>query len=156
MRTTLNMLAGAAFMTSSSAGIAADYSTPTSALRSLEAAYVAKDINAAVDAKDFSAEAREMLLVVANGDTSISQDPRILQQTADVLEKGYRLEMRKKGFPDMSKLKCEITEQTPRRPDLVPMLEKCLWPDGSTSSETVYAVKVERGWKIINVPRGRS
>jgi hypothetical protein len=132
---------------------AADFSTPSAALRSLEAAYAAKDISAAINAKDFTAEAREMLRVVAKGDSSISADPKILQQTASVLEKGYRLEIRKNGFPPISKLKCDISEQTPQRPDLVPILETCLWPDGKTSSETVFAIRTDLGWRIIFVPK---
>jgi hypothetical protein len=132
--------------------VAADYTSPSAALKSLEAAYIHNDIEAAVAARDFAAEAREMLLVISKGDTTISKDPGILKQTADVLEKGYRLEMKSKGFPPMATLQCQVLEQAPKRPDLVPMVETCIWPDKSRSTETVYAIKTPAGWKIINLP----
>ncbi len=122
--------------------------------KSLEAAYTAKDIEAAVAARDFAAEAREMLLAISKGDTTVSKDAGILKQTADVLEQGYRLEMKSKGFPPMATLQCQAVEQTPKRPDLVPMLETCIWPNKSRSTETVYAIKTSAGWKIITLPAG--
>jgi len=140
-------------LASSVSSEAADYTFPTAALKSLEAAYTARDIEAAVAARDFAAEAREMLLAISKGDTTISKDPGILKQTADVLEKGYRLEMKSKGFPSMATLSCQIVETTPKRPDLVPMLETGIWPDQSRSTETVYAIKTPTGWKIITLPQ---
>jgi hypothetical protein len=134
----------------------ADYTSPTSALKSLEAAYAAKDIEAAVAARDFAAEAKEMILLISKGDTTISGDPGILKQTAEVLEKGFRVEMKKKGFPSIATLRCEMVEQPSKRPDLVPILETCIWPNNSRSVETVHAIKTLAGWKIISMPSDRA
>jgi hypothetical protein len=90
---------------------AADYSSPKAALKSLEAAYVARDLESAVGARDFAAEAQEMLTTISKGDASIAKDPGILKQTAEVLEKAYRLEMKSKGFPPMETLKCDAVEE---------------------------------------------
>ncbi len=57
----------------------AEFSTPIAALNSLEAAYIAKSIEAAVAAKDFGAEAREMLLSIGGGEPKIASDPGMLK-----------------------------------------------------------------------------
>jgi hypothetical protein len=138
------------------AAAAADFSTPIAALNSLEEAYVAKSIEAAVAAKDFGAEAREILQSVGGGDPKIASDPGMIKDLTHILDLAYRKEIAEKGFPDMSKPKCEKSQEEARRVDLIPIREICQWPDGHTSNELVFAVKTVAGWKIIYVPDKRT
>jgi hypothetical protein len=144
------------FLATLQAAVAADFSTPIAALDSLEEAYTQRSIEAAVAAKDFGAEARKILQSVGRGDPKIESDPSMIKDLTHILELAYRKEIKEKGFPDMSKLKCEKSQEAPRRPDLVPIRERCQWPDGHASNEVVFAVKTMAGWKIIYVPEKRT
>ena len=128
---------------------AADYSTPEAAVRSLESAYVRKDIEAAVAAKDFATEALLMLKKIS---PELSNDQEILKQTAEVLELTYRNEMQTTGFPDFSNLKCSFESKVELAPDLVKLTEVCVFPDGGKSVQDVHVSKGESGWHVVTVP----
>jgi hypothetical protein len=74
-----------------------DFSTPEGAIKALEAAYISKDIEAAVAAKDFNEEARLMMVRLH---PQYANDSEILSKTAEALELSFRKQMREKGFPD--------------------------------------------------------
>jgi hypothetical protein len=152
MAGSLGVIVSVVMIALSKGALAADYSTPTAALRSLESAYSAKDIEAAVAARDFTAEAREMLGSLERENPKLKTDSDMLKELAHVLELGYRNEIASNGFPDMSGLKCEAAEESAIREDLVPIREVCKWPDGSASNEVVYAIRTASGWKIVNLP----
>lgn len=133
------------------AAVAADYSTPRAALASLEAAYAARNIEAAVAARDFPAEAGEMLHSMARKNPRLKSDDVLAADLAKSLQLAFRDQIRKHGFPNIAGAKCSVTEHTPRRPDLVPLREVCKWPDGVVSDAIAYAVRTDAGWKIINV-----
>lgn len=131
---------------------AADYSTPTAAVKSLEAAYAAKNIEAALAARDFDAEAREVMHAMELENPNFKADEDMTRRLHRQLEAGYRGDIAAKGFADKSKLKCEYVEQAPKRPGLVPVLESCVAPDGARTEETDYALQTDAGWKIISLP----
>jgi hypothetical protein len=131
---------------------AADYSTPSAALKSLEAAYAAKDMDAAIAARDFDAEAREVMHAMELENPNFQSDADMTKRLRREIEAGFRGEIAAKGFADKSKLKCEFSEQAPKRPGLVPVVESCVGADGAKTEETDYAVKTDAGWKIINLP----
>lgn len=62
---------------------AATLESPEEAVRALEEAYARRDANAAVAARDFTEEARRMLLSMGSG---LEKEADILKQTAEVLE----------------------------------------------------------------------
>ena len=130
-------------------GLAADFSTPEAAVRSLESAYVRKDIEAAVAAKDFVTEARLTLKQIG---PDLSNDQAIIRQTAEVLELSYRNEMKTNGFPDFSNLKCSFERKVELAPDLVKLTEVCLFPDGGKSVQDVHVSRGEDGWRVVVVP----
>jgi hypothetical protein len=74
----------------------ADFSTPEGAILMLEDAYRRKDLDAAVAAKDFTAEARLMLSRLRRG---WERDAEVLKRTAEVLELAFRAE-KKERWPD--------------------------------------------------------
>ena len=85
------------FLASLFGGSAVDLSTPERAVKSLEDAWRAKDIEKAIRCKDFRGEAEQML----RDKPAAVRTEDIIAQTAQVLELGYRAEIKKSGFPKM-------------------------------------------------------
>ncbi len=130
--------------------MASNLSTPEEALRSLEAAYVQKNIEAAVAAKDFKFEAKELLLKLKN---IKNPDQALVDETAHVLELSFRKQMRESGFPDFANLKCAVVAKKFLRDDFVELTEECTFPDGGKSRDTVHAAKSTAGWRIVVLPQ---
>jgi hypothetical protein len=66
---------------------AANFDTPDAAVQSLESAYVSKDIDAVVAARDFDAEAR---FILYKSDHALAADNQLVYQAAAVLERSFR------------------------------------------------------------------
>ena len=126
--------------------MALDLSSPESALRSLEEAYVRGDIEAAVASKDFAFEAREMLRPM-----HLAEDEALVKETAEVLQLSFRSEMKKSGFPDFSQLRCNVISTKEIQAGLVKMVEVCTFPDGVTSEQTMHAAHSLAGWRIVTM-----
>ncbi len=131
---------------------AADFSTPENAIRSLEAAYKRKDLEAAVQAKDFNAEA---MLMLQNINPEFAKDGEILKQTAEVLELSFRKQIKDKGFPDFSGIECSLTKAEPVTPTLVKITETCAYRDGGKSIQDLHVVKGVKGWRVVSLPPKR-
>jgi hypothetical protein len=128
----------------------ADLSTPEAALAALEDAYNRKDIEAAVAAKDFSFEAREMLISLKSLSSPLPED--IVKQTADVLELAFRKQVEVQGFPDFTQLRCRVVSKKELRDNVVELVEECRFPDGGTSRQVMHAYRNESGWRIVIFP----
>lgn len=139
---------GSATGESSSDSIAHDLTTPEGAILSLEDAYRAKDVEAAVRCKDFNAEAKLMLQSV---NPEFSEDSDMVAQTAEVLELGFRSEVKEKGFPDFRDVVCTFSDRKPvdGRDDMVEITEQCTHSDGSTSTNKLGAVKSNGEWRVV-------
>lgn len=129
--------------------MANDLSTPDKALKSLEEAYIRKDIETAVAAKDFRYEALAMLSANKNLQNSGGD---LVNKATEVLELSFRKQMQTKGFPDFSNLHCSVMSQKQLKPELVEMVEECVFPDGGKSTDILYAAKSIVGWRIVNLP----
>jgi hypothetical protein len=125
-----------------------DLSTPERAVQSLEDAWRANDIEKAVRCKDFRAEAEQIL----------REEPRevrvehIIMQTAQVLENGYRAEIKKSGFPNMKGVTSTFSEKRELSPDRVELTEVFRFPDGSTHTGKVQVRRSKDGWRVISAP----
>lgn len=133
--------------------MANDLSTPDKALKSLEEAYIQKDIEAAVAAKDFRYEALAMFSANKNLQ-NVGEE--LVNKAAEVLELSFRKQMETKGFPDFSKIRCSVVSQKLLKPDLAEMVEECVFSDGGKSIDTLYAAKSEVGWRIVNLPLSKA
>jgi len=106
-----------------------------------------KDIEAAVRSKSFYFEAKEML------ESRFSKDiatPEIIKETAEVLELGFRKEIKENGFPDFSSLKCSSTHKKESE-NIAILTEKCIFPDKGHSIQRLKAAKVDGQWKIVGI-----
>jgi len=146
LRNLLSLLVGA-FATG--AGFAADFSAAENAVRTLEAAYSNKDLGAATAAKDFTEEARLMLRKI---NPELLRDASILKQTAEVLELAFRKEIKDKGFPNFTNLKCSFARQRVVSPTLVRLTETCVVPDGGKSVQDLHVSNSSGVWRVVNVP----
>lgn len=125
---------------------AADLSTPEAAIRTLENAYLTKNEDAAVAAKDFQFEARQMLTQVRGPGKF---DESLVTTLASKLEARFRSELKNSGFPDFKGLQCTFVEKYAVQADLVAMLEECVFPDHGVSRQKVYAAKSQMGWRNV-------
>lgn len=112
------------------------FSTPEDAVRALEAAYVSRDIEAAVSAKNFEEEARLMLQKI---NSQFAADLDLLAETARVLELAFRAQVRDSGFPDFGSVQSTFLSRRDLTPTLVELTEEFLFADGARSLEKVYA-----------------
>jgi hypothetical protein len=124
-----------------------DYSTPEHALKSIELAYKKRDIEQAISSKDFLYEAEEML---TNQFSSAMARGDMLKNTADLLELSYRKHIAENGFPDFRNLKCSATHIKVSKDEAL-LQERCLYPDGGYSAQTILAHLTDSGWKIIGI-----
>jgi hypothetical protein len=133
----------------SNISMAADFTSPEGALRALEEAYVRKDIEAAVAAKDFQFEARAMLNALK---IPGNPDDALIQQTAETLELAFRKQMETQGFPPFADLQCKVAQKKQLRDGLVEMVSECTFPDGRKSTDTLHAARSTHGWRIVILP----
>lgn len=121
-----------------------EFETPEAALSSLEAAYKANDLNAAILCKSFEKEAEEMLY--ARFDKKVITK-NVIKETAELLELTYRKSIIDNGFPDFSDIKCEATSEIQPNGNAI-LTEKCLFSDGGYSVQKIKAYKVDGNWKV--------
>src|SRR5437868_5930639 len=86
--------------------LAHDCSTPEGAVLTLEDAWRAKDIEKAVRCKDFRGEAEQIL----RDRPAAVRTEDIIARTAELLEKGYRVAIKKSGFPNMNGVTSSFVE----------------------------------------------
>jgi hypothetical protein len=134
-----------------SPSISHDLTTPEGAILSLEDAYRAQDVEAAVRCKDFTIEARLMLQKL---EQDFSDDPEILSKTAEVLELGFRSELTNSGFPDFRDIVSTFSDKKPYQghDDIVQVTEHCRHGDGTTTTNVLVVARTVDGWKVIAVP----
>jgi hypothetical protein len=123
------------------------FDTPEGAVLMLEAAYRAKDIEAAVACKDFDGEAKVMLRGKA---LEMSGDPEIVRRTAEVLELAYRTELAQTGFPNLEGVTSRFRDRYEDLPDLATIREECTYPDGTTSRQRINVRRTDAGWRVLN------
>ncbi|MCA9066247.1 MAG: hypothetical protein KDA96_24435 [Planctomycetaceae bacterium] len=134
-----------------SQSISHDLTTPEGAILSLEDAYRTKDIEAAVRCKDFNIEAKLMLQKL---EQDLSDDPEILAKMVEVLELGFRSELKNSGFPDFRDIESTFSDKKPYqgRDDIVQITEHCRHGDGTTTTNTLVVARAADGWKVVAVP----
>lgn len=126
-----------------------DLSTPESAVRTLEEAFQNRDIEAAVNAKDFVTEARLMLERI---NPDFASDPDIVKQTAETLELGFRKQIETDGFPDFTGLSCSLSKPVEVGENLVKIVETCIDGLGARSTHNLHVFRSAMGWRIVVAP----
>jgi hypothetical protein len=136
-------------LTAASVVSAGGFETPEDAVRALERAYVQKNEDGAVAAMDFVEEGRQMLQKI---NPTLANDAEIIKRAATDLELSFRNELRTKGFPDFSNLKCSFLGKAQISPELVKLTEQCVSPDGGKSVQDLIVTKRDMGWRVTLPP----
>jgi uncharacterized protein YegJ (DUF2314 family) len=118
--------------------------TPEGAILSLEEAYSNKDIDAAIDCKDFYEEARNML-----GGINIELDEEIIEKTAEVLKLSFIKSIEEHGFPDFTQIKNAFPERQKVSETNWIITEICWYPDNGKSFQQLNTYKSSNGWKVL-------
>jgi len=118
--------------------------TPEGAILSLEKAFNNKDINAALEFKDFYEEARMMLSAI---NMDINQE--IISETAEVLKLSFISNIKQNGFPDFSKLQNAFPDREKIDNTHWIITEVCWYPDGSKSIQKLNVFKSPEGWLVL-------
>jgi hypothetical protein len=125
---------------------APDFTTPEGAVKALKTAYVNKNIEDAVAAKDFKEEARLMLKRIQ---PELAHDADILKQTAEVLELSFRKQIGQEGFPEVTSFGCSLSSPVQVTETLAKLTETCRSPDGVTSVQDLHVTKGDNGWRVV-------
>ena len=136
-------------LTAASAVNAAGFGAPEDAVRALEQAYVQKDADSAVAAMDFVEEGRQMLQKI---NPTLANDPAAIKQAAEGRELAFRNELRTKGFPEFTHLKCSFVGKTQIAPGLIELTQQCVSPEGAKSLQELLVKKSELGWRVTLRP----
>lgn len=132
-------------LTAASAANAGGFDSPEDAVRGLEQAYIQKNADGAVAALDFVEEGRQLL---QETDPLLAGDADSIKRAAELLEQSFRDELRTKGFPDFSQLKCAFVGKIQIAPGLIKLAELCAFPDGRKRLQDVM-VKNNMGWRVV-------
>jgi len=135
-------------LTAAIAVSAGNFDTPEDAVRTLEQAYIRKNVDGAMAALDFVEGGRQLL---QETNPELANDPETIRRTAEVLELSFRNELRTKGFPDFGKRKCSFVGKTQLAPGLIKLTEQCVLPDGGKSVQDLIVMKRDLGWRVVAV-----
>jgi uncharacterized protein YegJ (DUF2314 family) len=124
-----------------------DFSTPEGAILCLEDAYDEQDLEMAVACKNFTEEAR--LLLMKMKDWGSGND--ILETTAEVLRLGFIKNLLEQGFPVFKDIRRAYPHRKRITDNLYLITEICIYPDGGKSSQQLYTFREEDGWRVLNV-----
>ena len=93
------------------------------------------------------------MLMLQKLQSDLAKDEEIIKQTTEVLELGFRAEMKKEGFPDFRDVTSTFKDKRPfqNREDIVQITEVCTHGGDSTTNELVVA-KTAPGWRVVVVP----
>jgi hypothetical protein len=94
------------------------------------------------------------MLMLEKVNPEFAKDEEIIAQTTEVLELGFRAEMKQEGFPDFHGITSTFQNKKPfrNRSDIVEMTETCVSDGGSTTTNQVIMAKTEPGWRMVVVP----
>jgi hypothetical protein len=139
------IVVSAVFLLNSSSAESEPVLSPAAvALDSLENAYRQKDIEAAVQLKDFESEAKLM-----SGEL-IGKDKDVLASVTEVLELSFRKDIQENGFPNFDNIKCQVVSEIPAG-EYYHLTEECTLADGSKISQILIASNIGGKWRIVGL-----
>lgn len=116
--------------------------TPAEAVRALETALDAKDVDAAVRAKNFRCEAADILR--KRKEPGLQNDAELVRQLAERLEQSFRKELTA-TLPTMGKYTCATLGVATEGTDRAVVTTECEGPAGK-STQKLLVCKSGDGW----------
>jgi uncharacterized protein YegJ (DUF2314 family) len=121
-----------------------NFETPEGAILCLEDAFDEKNIEKAVDCKDFHIEAELMLQMKMP-----VEDQEIIESTAEVLKLSFIKSLQDEGMPDFKNLKRAFPSREKINENHYVITEICWYPDGGKSVQKLGTYKTARGWRVL-------
>jgi hypothetical protein len=121
-----------------------DFSTPEGAVIALEDAYRRRDLEAAVQSKDFKQDAFYFLGLQFGSDLGRADE------MGEALEANFRREMAD-GLPDYSKIKTSFIKREVVSPEQVILTQRCQRGE-HVRDMRLLVVKTDRGWRTVLAP----
>jgi hypothetical protein len=122
-----------------------DFSTPEGAVLALEDAYRQRDIEAAVNAKDFMQDAFYFLGLQFGSDLGKTKE------LASALEINFRSQMTEEGFPSYSDTETSFVKKETVSAEQVILTQRCKRGVASRDMR-LLVVKTDRGWRTVLAP----
>lgn len=122
----------------------ANLETPEGAILALEKAYTYKDINAALDCKDFDEEAKSLL-----SGLDMEMDQMVIAETAEILKLSFIKNIEENGFPDFSGIQNAFPQRKKIDETHWVITEVCWYPDGGKSVQQLNTYKSPKGWVVL-------
>ena len=123
-----------------------DFTTPEGAILCLEDAYRRRDIEAAIAAKDFKAEARLMLQKTGFKNNI---DDEMIAKAAEALIASFRAHTTA-NWPDFEGLESFFTKREPHADKVVLVTAVCRFPDGGFSQQQILVAETPKSWRVLN------
>lgn len=120
--------------------------TPEGAILMLEQALDDRDVERALDCKDFNVEARVLLSKRTN--ETLPQE--IIDKTADVLKLSFLNFLQESGIPSFEGVKRAFPVREKLSDKHMIITEVCFYPDGGKSVQKLNVYNTDRGWKVLN------
>jgi hypothetical protein len=124
-----------------------DFTTPEGAILCLEDAYRRKDIEAAIAAKDFKAEAR--LMLASSKLKEHMNDDQMIDSTAEALLVSFRAHTTAE-WPNFDGLESFFTGRDEHSEGVVIVTELCRFPDARFSQQKILVAETPKGWRVLN------
>jgi hypothetical protein len=113
-----------------------DTTTPEGLILKLEDAYRRKDMATVIKCRNFKAEAYYMLKYDMGNKLGLTtMEHELVDQTAEVLELGFRKEIEQRGFPDFTGLRSAFPSKKKLQDGFWEITEVCTFPDGGHSKQ---------------------
>ncbi|HHC81206.1 MAG TPA: DUF2314 domain-containing protein [Flavobacteriia bacterium] len=122
-----------------------NFETPEGAILSIEDAYDNKDLEKAINCKNFKKEAELML----KSTVKIDIDNELIEKTAEVLKLSFIKSIQENGFPSFKGVK-RVFNRNFISPEHCVITEICIYPNGNKSSQKLNTYKTDNNWKVLN------
>ena len=122
-----------------------NFETPEGAILSIEDAYDNKDLEKAINCKNFKKEAELML----KNTVKIDIDNELIDKTAEVLKLSFIKSIQENGFPSFKGVK-RVFNRNFISPEHCVITEICIYPNGNKSSQKLNTYKTDNNWKVLN------
>ncbi|KOS05115.1 hypothetical protein AM493_02975 [Flavobacterium akiainvivens] len=125
-----------------------NYTTPVEAIISLEKAYVNKDLDGVLNAKDFVAEAR--LIIAQRSDDDYNDEDTVLE-VAQLLKLALIKSIEDNGFPDFTGVNRDYSDVYHVTGNLYTVIEEIFYNDGTFFVNKIFLTVTDGVWKVAMI-----
>lgn len=125
-----------------------DFTTPEGAIRCLEDAFRRRDLEAAIAAKDFMAEARVQLIHLQMLDPDEQDEEGRTEALAQILRAEFDAAF-ESFCAEQEQIESYFADRQPYLEGIVAVTHMCFFPDGKAIRADVLVADTRRGWRVL-------